>query len=96
MIVIDTSFKIDGFPNTYFYQVRGPLTLSDIEYINTINCQAILVFENTKYLSQEYVRMINNPRVRISVQSGLNYIGINKYKEKSYVDRTIYKQNVRR
>lgn len=93
MIVIDTSFKIDGFPNTYFYQVKGPLTLSDIEYISIINCQAILVFENTKYLSPEYVRMINNPRVRISVQGGLNYFEINKYREKSYVDRTIYKPN---
>lgn len=72
-----------------WYKVDGKLTPEDIANINQINKETYLVFENTKNLSLDTLRQINNHNIKFSIIGGNDYLNKNKFMKKDYLNRTL-------
>ena len=93
MRILDTSFKSNGFPNTSFYKIDGPITEDDVRTLNSITHKVIVVCHNTKELSPSILRRINNPNIQISVMGGLDYYHKKKFNASNYISRTLHSPN---
>lgn len=72
------------------YIIFGEMIIDDINFINRINIPTYITFFNTRYISSDMIKKINNSNIRISVVGGLDYFNKEKYDKDDYKKRNYY------
>lgn len=69
--------------------IDGPIIPDDIVFLNRIESEANICFKNTKYLSSELLKQINNRKLTFSIIGGLER-SKSKYDNDHYQQRTYH------